>query len=350
SGSPILDAAERVEYAVSAWSDISAIRQAERALEYERYLFETLMDNLPHYIYFKDKQSRFTRINRAQAHHLGVQEASEVIGKSDFDYYDAEFIRPVFEEEMRIIETGVPLVGKEEHEVFQNNRVLWEITTKMPLRALSGEIIGTFGISMDITERKQIELQVQRQNAYVNALQETSVGLIQRLDVNALLQDIVTRAGQLVGTENGYVFIKEPGADEMELRVGVGAYEGFVGRRTRSGVGLAGQIWESNAPVVVDDYRTWGGRLADASRDILRAVAGVPMRSGSEVIGVIGLAYLDENHLFGEQEIAVLERFAQLAAIALDNARLYEFAHKELAERTRAEANARQRNLELESL
>lgn len=318
--------------------EVTAQRRAQEALQYERYLLESLMDNLPHYIYFKDRDSRFTRINRAQAVHLGLRDPSEALGKTDFDMFSEEHARPAFEDELAIMQTGEPIVNKEELEVFPDGSTQWSSATKMPLRTAQGDIIGTFGISVDVTERKRAEEMVSRQNAYLNALQETSLGLMQRLDVNSLLQDIVARAGALVGTESGYVFLRDPDFQEMELRVGIGAYEGFVGRRTKMGVGLAGQVWETNAPVVVDDYRTWGGRLADASRDILRAVVGVPLRSGNQAVGVIGLAYLDETRKFGEQEVQALQRFAQLATIALDNARLYETAQQELQERARAEA------------
>ncbi len=218
---------------------------------------------------------------------------------------------------------------------FRDGRVLERYST--PITAPDGSYQGRVWYFSDVTRRRRAEQALQRQNAYLSALQDTSVGLIGRLDVNALLEDIVARAGALVGTDNGYVFLKDANESEMELRVGVGAYEGFVGRRAQPGVGLAGQVWATAAPVVVDDYRTWSGRLTDPSRDILRAVAGVPLSSGSEVLGVIGLAYLDEERKFGEAEIQVLQRFAQLATIALDNARLYETARKELAERTRAE-------------
>lgn len=225
----------------------------------------------------------------------------------------------------------------QEYRVRDANGVLHWMYEDARIRQLDPDAYEVVGVTTDVTQRKQAEQEIQKQNAYLQALNETSLGLMQRRDVNSLLQDIVARAGALVGTENGYVFLQDPDSNDMELRVGVGAYEGFVGRRTQQGVGLAGQVWEQNAPVVVDDYRSWGGRLADASRDILRAVAGVPLRSGADVIGIIGLAYLDETRKFDEAEIQVLQRFAQLATIALDNARLYETAQMELNERARAE-------------
>lgn len=229
---------------------------------------------------------------------------------------------------------------------FKDGRILERFSS--PITSSETEYLGRVWFFHDVTEARRAAKAIQQQNEYFRALQDTAMGMLSRLDVNALLEDIVARAGDLLGTENGYVFLKVPDTDEMELRVGVGAYEGFVGRRTKQGVGLAGQVWETNAPVVVDDYRNWQGRLADASRDILRAVAGVPLRSGNQVVGVVGLAYLDETYKFDDAKMQQLERFAQLAAIALDNAQLYETTQQELAERARADTEIRERNRELE--
>jgi signal transduction histidine kinase/ActR/RegA family two-component response regulator len=120
------------------------------------------------------------------------------------------------------------------------------------------------------------------------------------------------------------------------MRVGIGAYTGFVGTRARAGVGLAGTVWQTGQPLVVDDYRRWPGRLAAPSRDILRAVAGVPLKSGAEVIGVLGLAYTEEGHRFDEGAMEALNRFADLASLALDNARLHADLERELEARQRA--------------
>jgi PAS domain S-box-containing protein len=207
-----------------------------------------------------------------------------------------------------------------------------------------GEGAYVLGHAADITDRMRVEQILRDQNAYLTALHETTLGLMSRLDLEDLLEQIVARAAALVGTEHGYVFLQttnSAGESEMIMRIGVGAYNGFKGTKANYGVGLAGTVWQTGEPVVVDDYRNWTGRLALSSRDILRAVAGVPIKSGSQTVGVIGLAYLEEGRQFGKGEMEALGRFSELASIALDNARLYQTAQSELSERKRAESDLR---------
>ncbi len=140
-----------------------------------------------------------------------------------------------------------------------------------------------------------------------------------------------------MGTTHGYVYLLEAGEAELEMRVGVGIYEDYVGYRLNPGEGLAGKVWESGQSLVVEDYAAWEGHSAKFGRDAFRAVVGVPLKSGSGVLGVIGLCYLEEDRTFGDAELAMLTRFAELASIALDNARLYASSQQELTERERAE-------------
>ena len=132
------------------------IRERTAAMEQERYLLHTLMDNLPHNIYFKDTASRFIRINKAMATFFGLQDASEAIGKNDYDYFTDEHARQALADERDILQTGQPVVDKEEKETWPDGHCNWALTTKMPLRDEAGRIVGTFGLSRDITERKQV--------------------------------------------------------------------------------------------------------------------------------------------------------------------------------------------------
>ena len=169
------------------------------------------------------------------------------------------------------------------------------------------------------------------------ALHETAVGLIERLDVTELLETIVDRAGALVGTPHGYLYVAGSEESLLELRVGTGVFESWVGTPLTTGKALAGRVWETGQAMVVDDYRRWQSREPAFDAVALHAVVGVPLQAGGRVSGVFGLARIDEGEPFGEAEVALLTRFGRLASLALENARLYATAQQELTERRRAE-------------
>ncbi len=169
-----------------------------------------------------------------------------------------------------------------------------------------------------------------RQTEYMAALNDMTLGLVSRLDLSDLLETILSRAGQLLGTDHGYIYLVDPDEERLERRVGVGIFQPTIGARLRLGEGLAGKIWQTGQPLAIDDYDAWSGRSANFEYGIIHAVMGVPLKSGSEVIGVIGLAYdVASNRTFGSEEVDLLNRFAKLASIALDNAQLYEEAQRE---------------------
>lgn len=197
-------------------------------------------------------------------------------------------------------------------------------------------------LSRESLKLKQTEKAVHRQNEYLTALHEISLGLIDRLDRKELLEAIIERAASLTGTENGYIYLHEPGDQHMTMRVGIGLFSDQLGRRVDYGEGLGGKVWESERPVLVEDYRIWPGRLTDNVLDVLHSAVGIPLKSDHEVLGVIGLAHVDAKKGFEREDIRVLERFAAQAIIALEKARLYSEVRKELSERKRAEAKIRE--------
>jgi PAS domain S-box-containing protein len=161
------------------------------------------------------------------------------------------------------------------------------------------------------------------------------------LAAGGLLERIVTWAGQVVGTPSGYICLIEPDTGEMVLRVGTGAYIDLVGLRMLKGEGLSGQVWATGAPLAIPDYSRWDGRVRQVDTDRFRAVLGVPLVSGGTVGGVIGLAFSEPGRVFSADEVQQVSRFAEVAAIALDNARLYAAAQQELVERQKAEQRFR---------
>jgi GAF domain-containing protein len=199
-----------------------------------------------------------------------------------------------------------------------------------------------------LAERVQAQDALLRQNEYLAALQQTSLNLLGRLELTDLLHNILARAGALLGTQHGYVFLVEPDETQMRMAVGVGTYQAFVGHGLKRGEAVVGSVWQTGEPLVIDDYQVWAKRLAIGGLENVHGVAAVPLKSGSHTVGVIGLAHTEAGRRFGEEEITVLTRFGQLASVALDNARLFSTAQQELAERKQAEAALARRAAELE--
>jgi diguanylate cyclase (GGDEF)-like protein len=174
---------------------------------------------------------------------------------------------------------------------------------------------------------------------YLAAVDQTTVRLMERLVPGELLRDIVERAAALVGVKNGFLYLLEdvPGGDvDLVARVGTGIFERLIGYRLPKGTGMGWTVISSGRPMVVDDYAEYERRARDLPVDTFGAVCAVPLSSGDEVVGLIGLASGDTGRPFSEREIEALARFAQLASVALDNGRLFERAQTEVRQRAHA--------------
>ncbi len=145
-----------VPHILNVTRDVTLTLKTEEALRQEHMIIDALMNNLPDHIYFKDRQSRFIRNNKAQAQSFGLDDPEQAVGRSDFDFFTEDAAKKAFEDEQKIIETGLP-VFKEEKLTRKDNTDVWFQAIKMPLFNNNGNIIGTFGISRDITKQKYAE-------------------------------------------------------------------------------------------------------------------------------------------------------------------------------------------------
>ena len=152
----------------------------------EPTLLRNLMECLTYNVYFKDLESRFIQVNGAMAKRLALNTPEAAAGKTDFDFFDEEHARQALADEQEIIRTGEPVLDKEESEIGPDGERRWVMTTKMPLRESDGVILGTFGVSRDITQRKQ------RDQALIEseALYHT---LVENLPLNVFRKDIEGR-------------------------------------------------------------------------------------------------------------------------------------------------------------
>jgi PAS domain S-box-containing protein len=162
------------------------------------------------------------------------------------------------------------------------------------------------------------------------------------LELDELPALVVTWAGQLAGTDDALLWLVEPEHQRLLARCGTGRFAANAGRSLHRGEGLAGQAWQSGAPLAVADYQRWPGRLREpGSQQQLGAALCLPLRRGGDVIGVLGVATSTPGRVFHQPDIQQLAGFAELAAAALDNSERLAAAHQELAEQARSQQRLR---------
>ena len=144
----------------------------------DHHLLMALMNTTPDRIYFKDRESRFLLVNQAMRDFHHMTDDSQILGKTDFDLFLLEHAKDAYNDEQRVLSTGEPIVGKLERENLPDGRITWASTTKVPLRDGTGHIIGTCGISRDVTEQ---HAQSEKLKEYTEALADKQAQMDQEL-------------------------------------------------------------------------------------------------------------------------------------------------------------------------
>jgi PAS domain S-box-containing protein len=320
----------QIEHFIGIKIDISARKQAEEALKREQYLMHTLMDTVPDSIYFKDAQSRFIQINQSQVRKLGVTDPEQVIGKTDFDFFGLDHAQAAFNNEQEIIHTGQPLINIEELETYPDRLSEWVLTTKMPLRDQKGEIIGTFGISRDISKQKQAETQLlrqseelQRSNIELARLYRTSESLIspKPFDLYGLAQAIVETVALEFDECNCCLHLIKKNTSNLSRLAYAGKFTDKHKdlRLPLDGPGLIPLAIRTRQIVNVADVSShpdyvigWEGA---------RSELVIPLLVNDRVVGVIDLES-DQLANFTTEDEKLLQTFANHAAVVLENTNL----------------------------
>jgi PAS domain S-box-containing protein len=299
----------------------------------ERY--QALVENASDVVFRTDDQGYFTFINPAGVRVMGYTE-EEILGKNYTtlirpDMLDdaVKFFGRQFVKRVQNIYSEYPIITKDGREIWfgQNTQLIVEF----------GQVAGFQAIARDITDLKRVETRLRRQNVYLEALNETALGLMRRTDLADLFQAIVERAARFAGAEEGWICIYDPQNDHFEFKAAMGKSAYQVGTRFEAGRGMAGEVWRTGKMVLVDDFQAWPGRVKSEVYALRRAAVAVPMRSEGRLAGILGLSHYDPDRRFEDDELVMLERLAELASIAFDNARLYDRLTRELAERERLE-------------
>jgi diguanylate cyclase (GGDEF)-like protein/PAS domain S-box-containing protein len=182
----------------------------------ESCFLHALMRHFPDRIYYKDLQSRFLYGSQSFATMFKLDDISQVYGKTDFDFFSEEHARAAFNDEQEIIRTGQPKLNMEEMETWPDGRVTWCSSSKAPFLDDDGNIIGTFGISRDITVRKCAQEALRESEARYRKVSEELATANERLaQVNETLQ-ILSLTDPLTGLRNRR-FLAEHMAEDIAM-------------------------------------------------------------------------------------------------------------------------------------
>ena len=179
------------------------------AMAEEHRRLTLLLDNIPDRVFFKDEKSRFLEVNLSLANRFMLDHPDEAIGKVDADFFSASHASSAVRDEQDVMRSGQPIIGKVEKETLQDGRVSWALTTRMPLRDQKGRIVGTFGISHDITELKRAELAVRDSEERYNRLLDSVADYVYTVEMDC---------GTVLSTNHGHGCIAVTGytADEFK--------------------------------------------------------------------------------------------------------------------------------------
>ena len=167
---PLLDVQGQVTGIITISHDITGRKQMEATAQQERALLRTLIDHLPDAIYAKDAQGRKTLANPADLRNLGQTSEADVLGKDDLAFFPPEVAAKFIDDDQAVMASGQPVINREESFTDTQGQLRWLLTSKLPLCAADGQVIGLVGVGHDITERKQMEAAVQQERALLRTL------------------------------------------------------------------------------------------------------------------------------------------------------------------------------------
>jgi PAS domain S-box-containing protein len=275
-------------------------------------LLNALLESIPDTIYFKDSSSRFICINNAQAEVLGLDSSADAIGKTDFDFFAPEHAKEAFDDEQRLIENRQPMIDKVERIRRSDGEYRWVSATKVPMVNHNGDVIGIAGISRDITERKNSELERQ-------VLYRIMQGVVLTDSLSDQLQLIHEAIGEVVDARNCYVALVDEATGLLHFEFFVDEQDEWPSPRA-IGEGLTGMLLRKNVPMLLTD-RQQRQLAAQGEVQIHGTVSaswlGVPLRTPNETIGALVVQSYSDSKAFTPKDLEFLTSVGSQIAMTI---------------------------------
>jgi len=273
--------------AVARWHER---RLAREALAYERDLLQTLMDNSPDHIFFKDRESRLVRTNKAHAQMLlGMVDPQEAINKTDFDFFPEEEAQKFYDEEQQIMETGQPVIAREWEVTTSAGVIAWMSEHKLPLTDETGQVVGLMGLARDITDRKQAEQALAEERNLLRTLIDNLPDYIYAKDMKGRFLLANTALARLMNVETPHELV---GRNDFDFYPPDLAKQYYADEQA---------IIDSGQPLINHEEPNFDRQTG---MEAWTATTKVPLRdTRGQVIGLVGVSHDITERKLAEQEL-----------------------------------------------
>ncbi len=343
--SPLRNAAGETTYFIKVAEDITRRKRAEDSLRELQLYYQALFERAPLGIVLATPEGRILAANESLLEITGYTQA-ELLSINVRQVYQNVEDRARFLERLQtegfVPDYGVQMKRKDGTPYYAN---------------LHGSLIKrddedvVLTVMEDVTERVHFEEVLKKHNRALQALHQVSLEIGSELKMPILLHSIMERAVALLDADRGGgIYMYEADENVLRLVEGTGINADRVGFVLQLNEGMAGQVFRSGNPLIVNDYTHWKGRATVLVSSPPSAVMGVPLLLDGGVIGVLGLFANSHRRIFAAEDVRLAELFAAQVGVTIKNARLYEQARHEIAQRVQAEGQIKAALAEKETL
>ena len=313
SAVPVRDEQGNVSGALVLNEDITERIKAEEALRQNHALLSAIMDASVDLIYVKDLQGRYVHMNQAGAKILGMR-VDDIVGWEDVALWGAELAASCHAADQEVLESGRTVTVEECDRA--HGAPVYYLTTKAPYRDPEGRIIGVIGVSRDITERKQAELERERRYAELHAIFGLTLALSRASTVDEIYERALDGVEQALKTHRASILLfDEQGTARFQAWRGIS--EGY--RRAVDGHCPWTPEAKDPQPILVPDVSRdpsldpYRQRFQEEG---IRALAFIPLMSPGGLLGKF-MVYYDQPHQFTDHEIGVVRTIAGHVAYSI---------------------------------